>query len=171
MNTSLRLAFGYKAGVGKDTAVTYLVDKYGGKHLKFADSLYDILYYSQRVCGFEEIKDRKFLQWVGTEWARAKDPDVWVKKLLSQVKKIQNISNIFISDLRFPNEFLALKKAGFKLIKIESERTRDIDHISEISLDNEDDWDFIIENNGSKSELFDKIEIVLKQLKPTDMKT
>ena len=50
----MRIAFGCKMGSGKDTAVSYLISKYGGKRLAFADPIYKIQNYAQQLCGFEK---------------------------------------------------------------------------------------------------------------------
>jgi hypothetical protein len=63
----IKIAFGYKMGVGKDEACSYLIKKYGGEKISFASPLYDIQHHAQRVCGFEEEKDRQFLQFIGTQ--------------------------------------------------------------------------------------------------------
>ena len=66
-NWQIKIAFGYKMGVGKDEACSYLIKKYGGEKISFASPLYDIQHHAQRVCGFEEEKDRQFLQFIGTQ--------------------------------------------------------------------------------------------------------
>ena len=63
----MKIAFGYKMGAGKDTAVDYLKQKYGGTHLSFAGPIYTILENAQHICGFPVEKDRQFLQFIGTE--------------------------------------------------------------------------------------------------------
>lgn len=158
----LRLAFGHQARVGKDTLAALLKEKYGGKILHFSDKLYEILYFAQNTCGFPQAKDTKFLQWVGTEWGRNQDSDVWVKATL---KNLQTEANYFVADLRFPNEAKALKEDGFTLIKIvRSDRPidRDTGHISETALSNYEGWDFVLENNGSIEELVKKLEAIMK---------
>ena len=57
-------------------------------------------------------KDRKLLQIIGNT-GRALDPNIWIKKLLQQLKT--NFSYV-VDDARFPNECIALKKFGFVLI-------------------------------------------------------
>ena len=83
----MKIAFGGKMGTGKDTCVNYLIKKYGGVKISFSDSIYDILYYAQNVCGFKKEKDRKFLQWIGTEWAREKNPNIWIELTLKNYPK------------------------------------------------------------------------------------
>ncbi len=173
----MKIAFGYKISSGKDTCVDYLIEKYGGHKISFAQHLYDILYYAQKVCGFEIEKDRKFLQWVGTEWARARDSDVWVRLTIKEserIKKEEINKNIYCSDVRFLNEFEALKKNGWVLIKINRPEinsdirigTGSISHISENMLDTVEDkeWDYIIDNNSSKEKLFQDLENIIKDI-------
>lgn len=114
----VKIAFGYKRRVGKDTSCDYLIKKYGGVKLSFAEPLYQILYFAQDVCGFEHFKDRKFLQFVGTEWARNINDNIWAELLVKKINDIK-VDNIFVSDLRFENEFKILKQLGFICVKIE----------------------------------------------------
>lgn len=159
----MKIAFGFRMGVGKDEAVKYLSNKYGGVVIYFAEPIYDIMKYAQKVAGFPYEKDRKFLQWVGTEWARNIDNNVWVNKT---IKKIPKEGNVYISDLRFLNEFEALKINGWTCVKL----IREVDniragtgstfHISENILENipDKDWNYIIENNGTLEEFHNKLD-------------
>lgn len=165
----MKIAFGYKMGVGKDTAVSFLIKKYGGKHISFASPIYDILNYAQERCGFKKEKDRHFLQYIGTEWARKKDKNVWINIAIESANKKNN----FISDLRFKNEFTALKNDGWICVKIYRENI-DVDrtgsgngkHSSEIELDSvsDEEWDYVVYNNISLENFLKQIdEIYLKQ--------
>lgn len=162
----MRLAFGYKSRVGKDTCVDYLISKYGGKKLSFASPLYDILHYAQRACGFEQVKDRKFLQYVGTEWARGQNNSVWLDKVKEQLR-VSSEANLYISDLRFCNEFEMLRKQGVTLIRLDSDRALIDEHESSISLDETTDsmWDYIIENNGTLPDLFLSLDNMVAAIK------
>jgi hypothetical protein len=114
----IRIAFAGLMRSGKDTAVEHLIATKGGYIKKLAAPLYQILEYAQDVAGFPKEKDRQFLQWVGTEWGRAKDEDVWVDALIRQIETQDTPHPIYISDARFVNEFEALRAAGFILVKI-----------------------------------------------------
>lgn len=160
----IKIAFGYKMGVGKDEACSYLVKKYGGDKISFASPLYDIQRYAQRICGFEEQKDRRFLQFIGTEWARKKNPDVWLDLA---IKKSNSEGNFFISDLRFANELYGLKKDGWVCVNISRPKhseerigTGTATHDSEIALDNirTDDWDYLLKNDGSLEDFHTKLD-------------
>lgn len=161
------LAFGCQARVGKSTAVEYLLKNYGGKEFSFAAPLYDILYFAQDRCGIERHKDRDFLQWIGTDWGRKQDENIWVNILLRDAIKQYNYGNVYISDVRFPNEFEALKKEGFILIKLVRE-SRELNetqkkHASETALDEEDRWDYVIKNDGTKEELFEQLDKIVQK--------
>ena len=162
----VKLAFGYKRRVGKDTSCDYLIEKYGGVKLSFAEPLYKILNFAQEECNFEKTKDRKFLQFLGTEWARTINDNVWVNLLVKRIKELPALSNIFVSDLRFQNEFKVLKEHGFICIHLKNlsldqptkveQLAKDgySEHQSDVDLDNYDGWDYTIENFGSKENLY-----------------
>nr|QBK87376.1 MAG: deoxynucleotide monophosphate kinase [Marseillevirus LCMAC201] len=167
--TQLRLAFGCQARVGKDTACEYLKMKYGGGVYHFADPLYDILYYAQDLCGFQHQKDVKFLQWVGTEWGRTQKDTVWIDATLNRLPAKENC---YVGDLRFPNEVTSLQKAGFVCIRIirdDRPIDRDSSHASEVALANYNGWDAVLSNNGTKEELYEKLDdmiINFRRLQP-----
>lgn len=154
----LRIAFGCKARTGKSESVKYLIGKYGGTELTFAKPLYDILHFSQEKCGFPIEKDRNFLQYIGTNWAREKDPNVWVRLLCEKLEKIPEEENVFVSDVRFPNEFSVLKQLGFKLVLL----NRDVsnDDWRQHSSENQklESWDFTINNNFSLDHLHHELD-------------
>ena len=168
-----RIGFGFEARVGKDTAVDYLIKKHGGIRISFAAPIYEILEYAQGICDFEKIKDREFLQYIGTEWARKKDPDVWVNVARRRIEQMPPDTPIFISDVRFPNEMAMLKSLGFVLVNItrdpearlaafNSENTQTIGsttHASETALRGYDDaWNMKIVNNGRLEEFYTALD-------------
>jgi hypothetical protein len=163
----LKIAIGGLLGSGKDTAVDYLINKYGGIKITFADPLYDILHHAQNVCGFPQEKDREFLQWIGTEWGRKKEEQIWVRLAMEKANTVQG--NVFISDVRFPNEFQAAKDNGFKCIKI---LRNNVDngrvgsgsstHSSETSLNDVQNWDSVISNDTSFDDLYKMLDHTLR---------
>ena len=166
----MKIAFGYKMGVGKDTAVEYLINKYGGKQISFASPIYDILNYAQNRCGFKKEKDRQFLQYIGTEWARKKEENIWVRLALESIS--ENTNN-FLSDVRFKNELDALKNDNWICIKINKEKveknregTGNTKHSSETELDcvPDDYWDYIINNNGSIEDFYKQLDNIVSLL-------
>jgi len=168
----MKLAFGINSGSGKDTSVDYLISKYGGRKYSFASPLYDILNYSQRILNLPLQKDRKFLQTFADFFKNEISENIFVDLCLKKIISLPPFENIYISDLRFENEFIALKEAGFKCIKI----VRDVDntsrigngssnHNSENSLKNftDDKWDFIIYNNYSVEDLYTQLDEIIKK--------
>lgn len=108
-------------GAGKTFAAKYLVKNYKYTHMDFADLLrkatsviLDIDYHDiihnrdlkeQQIPGLREgMTVRKFMQILGTEFARDLiDKDFWVKSLENRILKSSS-SNIVIGDVRFQNE-------------------------------------------------------------------
>jgi hypothetical protein len=160
----MKVAFAGKMGAGKDTAVEYLINKLGGTQISFASPIYDIMHYAQKRCGFPMEKDRQFLQYVGTDWARNKESNVWIRIAIESTPP--SGQNTFISDLRFPNEFEALKKEGWTCVKLvrphqeERKGTGSHIHISEVALDiiPEERWDHVMHNDGTLEDFHTKLD-------------
>jgi hypothetical protein len=164
----LKIAFGDQMGVGKDTCVEYLIEKYGGVKVSFAEPLYDILNYAQKVCNYKSEKDRKFLQFVGTEWARSINENVWVELLLQKSRSIDD--NMFVSDIRFINELTALKDDGWTCVKLNRCSVDDnrkgsgtTKHDSEKGIVDER-WDYVISNDDTLEELYRKLDDIVKMI-------
>jgi energy-coupling factor transporter ATP-binding protein EcfA2 len=98
---------------------------------------------------------RKILQDVGIIFREKIDPDIWIKSLF---KITENEDHVIIPDVRFINEADAIKKRGGLLIRINRPGKNGDGHISETSLDNYKDFDYIIENDGELDELFHKVK-------------
>lgn len=89
------------------------------------------------------------------DWGRAQDPDFWIKQVLSQPgKKI-------ISDVRLIREYDLLKTSGAFLIRINADRAiraqrgqlvSETDP-TECALDEVNNWDLLLTNNGSVEQL------------------
>lgn len=150
----IRIAFGCQKRVGKDTAAEFFESQLGATRLSFAEPLYDILEFACERLGFDYKKDRKFLQWVGTEWARDKDPDVFVNLLIATVQKCYPTQDVIVSDVRMKNEFRKLKENGFTMVRIIRDKDEVDEHASENDLLYCDEWDYIINNNGSLEEFY-----------------
>lgn len=89
-------------------------------------------------------KHRKILQWYGTEYRRAQDPDYWVKRLAETIER-EKPQFALISDVRFKNELAWIKDSGGYTVKVSRRGfTPDAgDHASERDLDDAV-WDFHI---------------------------
>lgn len=157
-NTMVKIAFGFQAQVGKDTAIDYLINEWGGTRLAFAWPLKDIRDFAQRRVGFSAMKDRKLLQCLG-DWVRKDDP---LKLLSLLITSIPESGHVFVSDVRYPNEFDALKKAGFSMVKITRQNARASNdssvcaHSSEQSLCDAQ-WDFVLHNDSVSLSSFHRV--------------
>lgn len=166
------IAFTGSMGSGKSTAINILKESTGADlHLvKFAQPLYDMqeFIYAKISSVYKRpesfIKDRKLLQWLGTEWGRnsIKDSlwtDLWKEEVTYALENYP-YKLIVCDDVRFDNEADAVKSLGGLIIKLQANNTGDrininsgiAGHSSEqgISLDK---IDFVINNNGTIDDL------------------
>ncbi len=115
---------------------------------------------------------RELLQRVGTEAMRENiHNNVWINALFSEYKPIDrrsfgdpDDSNVIdpswiITDVRFPNEAKAIKDRGGLLIRVNRGNLTPSNHISETALDDYNDWDCVIYNNGSIADLVEAVEL------------
>ena len=123
-----------------------------------------VAYAKQHHLTLEELEANKAQHRPGLialgNWGRAQDPDYWLKQVLTQPGKI------LISDMRLKREYDLLKQQGAFLIRLEADRairaTRG--HIvsegdpTENELDAVTDWDFILTNNQSVTDLKAKLD-------------
>jgi len=112
--------------------------------------------------GQTAVTVRRILQWWGTEYRRAQDPDYWTKAWGRKVEQfdLANI-HVLVDDVRFMNELNVIREHGGLIVKIERPGFDGANnHASETSLDEYQAWDRGIVNDGTLAEF--KAEI--KQL-------
>jgi hypothetical protein len=130
-------------GSGKDTIADYLQNIYGFKRDSFANTLKDAVssvfgwdrellegrttesrtwreqvdtWWAERL-HMPNLTPRYVLQVWGTEVARKSfHDDTWIASLENKLRKTSN--DIVISDVRFPNEIAAIKRAGGVVIRV-----------------------------------------------------
>lgn len=170
--TTIRLAFSGKMRSGKGEAMRYLNEKYFGdsaKIINFADPLYELCAMIQHYCGFPIEKDRDLLQYIGTNYGRKYNPNVWIERLFKDMDAKYSFNTVMVGDARFINEMDACRIHGIPVIKIQASdeirlsRGADPDklnHASELDMDIYKDYDFIVVNDGTKQEFQDKLDIV-----------
>src|SRR5579885_1162044 len=106
-NSGLKIAFGNKSRVGKDTAADYIIHRYGGIRLRFSKGVYDIGTDIQKILNKPIEKDPKLLQWIGLGLREVYGENIWVDMVKKQIDNItHNVSpkeapNMVITDLRF----------------------------------------------------------------------
>lgn len=147
----MKLAILGKMRSGKDTVANFLKNEFGGQIIKFADPLYEMqkaIYNIADLPYTENTKDRKLLQYLGTQWGRETiDSGLWVNLMDKKLSnELTNETNLYCTDCRFPNEAFLLRRHGFHFVRVErSEEDRiaagasNLDHESETALD-----DFIV---------------------------
>lgn len=96
-----------------------------------------------------KITYREFLEYFGTTIIRKIYYDVWAKFTIKRINR-ENSSIAIIPDVRFPNEVLAIKAAGGKVIRLTRDKFNS-NAEAESALDKDVfDWsqfDAVIENN------------------------
>jgi hypothetical protein len=157
------IAFTGKMGSGKSTAAQIIKNSGHTRIHKFAQPLYDMQDYIYKRVGIPLAgKDRTLLQYLGTEWGRTKDPELWVNLWKKEVATTLEDTDAVVvcDDCRFPNEAAAVKALGGVVVEVVTsvERIEKINagHVSESGLSNEQ-IDYRIENDGDIDDLRDKI--------------
>jgi hypothetical protein len=119
---------------------------------------------------------RDFLQKLGTDGLRTGlHTNVWVNALMADYKPewttdegahdpVQELPNWIITDVRFPNEGIAIKNAGGIVIRVDRPGVKPInDHPSEVGLDGWN-FDYKIGNVSDLTALSFTVETILKKL-------
>lgn len=173
---------------GKDTLAKFLL-----KYIEETDNRYDLQSFARKLKEMgafltntprewwftQEGKNRylpdwemtvgQFQQKLGTEAMReGLHKDGWIISLMSEY---QFYSKWIITDVRFPNEAEAVKCRGGVLIRIEGDptgerkkSTRDLNHPSEISLDQYPNFDYKIYNITPLSYLDQQAKSIIMHL-------
>ena len=179
------------AGSGKDTAAiamnNYLIEfAIANCHqINFADKLkytcMDLFNLSESDCFTPNGKTRfidelnmtvrEVLQKFGTEVARNIHPNIWVNYVVREIQNLdsEGLEFLFISDLRFQNEYEALKCLDQKVYFIKTDRPgheiEHSNHISENSLDPYNQYDYNISANTPaqvESQAISILNLILK---------
>lgn len=105
-----------------------------------------------------KVTPRWLLQKIGTECFRnIISPMFWVNALFASF--VDGVDYV-ITDVRFPNEADKVKESGGTLIRLNRDGCLLSSHKSEIALDSYD-FDSVVDNNGTKEELYAKIDEIL----------
>lgn len=169
-----------KARNGKDTICAFIKEICENKDLKVINLAYGnyIKEYVKKISdwdGSEETKEsiRPLLQMLGTEIVRDNiDKDFFVKRLMNDIKVYSYFFDIVtISDARMENEIELPKQQFSNVISINVKRTnfetnlslKEQKHRTEIGLDNYDNYDYKILNDGTLEQLKTKIEKIIEE--------
>lgn len=193
---------------GKDTTAEYLEKIYNFKKISFAASLKDVIsvvfgwdrqllegttaesrewrirvdeWWSRRL-DIPDLTPRWVLQHWGTDLLRKHfHNDIWIASLENKIRSSD--SDIVITDVRFPNEFSAIKNMGGIVVRVErgtnpewydlaikaniSKDQSAINYLTEKIHPSEwsiigQDFDRIIDNNGSMGDLYLNIDHLIE---------
>lgn len=177
------IGFGHRRQRGKDSAATYLADNYGFAHDAFAhslkegigrgvfglsdDQLYGPQHIKETLDPFWQLTPRYILQHAGTEAMRhAFGADIWVRTMLRRAHH-REVPTV-VSDMRFISEADAIKDNDGFVIRVDRNIPYDpsIDeHQSETDLAAYAGWDWVINNDGTLESLYEKLDLLMKELK------
>lgn len=166
-----------KARSGKDTIADIFTEELstsGNKVCRIQVGQY-IKYYAMKYFGWdgsEETKPRDLLNKIGTEIIREKiDPDFHINRLIQDIKVLSYFYDTFIvSDIRFPVEIEKTRNAFSDVVVIKMKReSNELNadqkkHISETILDDYDNFDYVVDNNGSLDELNNHAKNIIKEM-------
>ena len=165
------IIFSGKQYAGKDTAAKIMLDAMPNYRRCAMGDIIKLTYGAQKGLTYDEIESNKAkyrpdLIILGN-WGREQDPDYWLKKIIEQG------GNIIVTDVRVPHEYEVFKKAGAITIRVEASRETRAQRgklvgendITEVGLDNEKNWDYIIDNNSSYEELKKQVEKIITKIK------
>jgi len=106
---------------------------------------------------------RAIWQWFGTEVMRARWPDIWILALRRGIagafwmtpREISRSTShhVVVTGVRFENEAAWIKSVGGLLWRVDRPGLPDDAHASEHGLSDWTDWDEVIQNDGTLSEL------------------
>lgn len=118
--------------------------------------------------GWTLVNIRRILQWWGTEYRRAQDPDYWTKAWETELQAVAaGQRHILVDDVRFHNEVEVVQRNGGVLIRVERPGFNGAnDHSSENSLDDFNGWNMILRNDGSLEQFLCQVEDKVLTLLP-----
>lgn len=156
-----------KAQVGKDTSADFLVKYHGFKKFAFADLLKQVA----EVGGWNGIKDnkgRKYLQTLG-DVMREYESNIFINEIKGKIKYYEEMEfcsykGIVISDVRLLTEIEALKGMGAQIWLVKRNVESVQAHKTEMLDESSYPFDIVLDNNGTFSQLYNGINMVLEKL-------
>ncbi len=181
------IAFGHHKNVGKDQIIKFCIDilRPRTKSMRllrrgFADKIYELAHSIYGWAGFREreyyarhpeakndvLLNGKTVRTVLIELGqhiRKYDDQVWVNANL----RSDDFEVLFLSDLRFPTEFKAVRDLGGHLIRITRPGLPKPTDEADTALDGyEDQWDDLVENNECLNKLYKEAQRIVNRYVP-----
>jgi len=168
-----------KARSGKDTVMEMITKYYENKNLSVVNLGFTdyIKNYAMKITnwdGRDETKPRELLQIIGTDIVRNQiNQDFFIDRLCEDIRVYKYFFDvIIISGARFPNELDTPKKLfkNVKVIKVErpnfiNELTdKQKKHITEHALDDYNNYDYTIINDGNLEQLEANVKQMIEEV-------
>jgi hypothetical protein len=130
------IGFNGGMGSGKSTAIEFLKAQYPDQEIvnvKFAGPLYEIqeFIYKRIESVYKRpptfVKDRKLLQWIGTDWGRDTiSQNLWVDIWRAEVNDaLKRGCLVVCDDVRFDNEAALVRAMGGRVIQLQCNKTHE----------------------------------------------
>lgn len=164
-----------KARSGKNVVSELLEEKLIEKE-KNATSISYAFYlkiYAKKIIKWdlsEDTKPRSFLQSIG-DLVKDIDNNFLIRRLLEDIEVYNNYyDTLIITDARFKNEIEEIKKRYDTVVINVFRNNSDLtetqkSHNTETSLDDYNEYDYVIDNNGTLEELKEKIDRIVEDIK------
>lgn len=168
-----------KANAGKDTTCEFIHNYAKLKNLKSINLQfsYYIKMYAKEILGWDgsdDTKPRSFLQELGTDIIRNKiDDNFFINRIIGDIKVYSYFYDIItISDARLPMELDTISGLFNNTYKIKIVRTnfessldsKEKAHITEVGLDNYNNYDYEIINSGTLDDLNNEVIRLLDEV-------
>lgn len=165
------IIFSGKQYAGKDTAAKILMDAMPSFKRCAMGDVIKLEYGRLHNVSFEEIEANKPKYRQGLidlgNWGRSQSQDYWLEKIIEQE------GNIVVTDVRIKHEYELFKSAGAISIRVEADRNLreqrggklvGEDDVTEVDLDDIQDWDYIIDNNKDYETLKKEVLSIVQEL-------
>ena len=168
-----------KANSGKDTTCELINNFIRLRELKSINLQFSsyIKMYASNISGWdgsEDSKPRTLLQQLGTDIIRKNiDNDFFINRIIGDIKVYSYYFDVItISDARFPEELDSISNNFENVIKINIVRPNfenNLDnterkHKTEVALDNYNNYDYVIVNDGTIEDLNIKIKNIISEV-------
>lgn len=166
------IIFSGKQYSGKDTAAKILMEALPSFKRCAMGDVIKLEYGKLNNVTYEEIEANKPKYRQGLidlgNWGRSQDQDYWLKKIVEQE------GNIVVTDVRIKHEYELFKSFGAISIRIEADRNLreqrggkliGEDDVTEVDLDDIQDWNYIIDNNNDYETLKKNVLLIVEKLR------
>lgn len=176
-----------KKGAGKSTAADYLVHNYNFNEYAFATilksvcmeifklkttQLYGTQHEKESIDEYWNVSPRTIMQEVGSAIRDIGEripalSQIWIRSTHREIEEHESLKKILISDLRYPDEadsIRAYAAKGWKVAIIKIERITDEYLDMHESETQEIAYDYLIKNEGTRKDLFDKLDNIIYEI-------